>query len=339
MSNDQAVVVRRPKLQVRGQQSNDFLKLTYDRKVSPRGYYQKSRNRWVAKIPNSFGLPAGDSCPGRTSFCDSCYGVGSEQSRGVRDNMEHNLRLLKAASSVDAMAEFLIEMVDRYVALADHYEVSVKERIFRIHWDGDFFSEDYARAWAIAIRSFPQIAFWVYTRSFVPEVNVVPILNNIENLALYLSTDSENAELAHEMAVAYPDVHLALCAEDYRSGRELAQGRRSLVCPENDGRKELMDDGRGACVDCDICTRGRCDVIFSTSHREDVTAQLLLPLGGSIGVKVGNCANPACGNAIMRRPGRGAPQKWCQPSCRWVVYRQNKKVRERAANEPQQPTR
>lgn len=242
--------------------------------MSPRGIYQANfRNgagRWIPTTSNSFGLPAGTSCPGKTPFCKSCYAKRSENGERVGEAMRHNLELLQEAGTDEAMAELLIEMLDRYVAEAERKRIPERDRIFRIHWDGDFFSLDYAAAWAHAIAQFPDVAFWAYTRSFVEPVNVVPILVGIDNLRLYLSVDDWNREFAMVVAAEYPEVLLAICTIDYETGRQIVGDRRSIVCPENAGKMPLMKDGRGACVDCQLCPKGRADVLFSTSHQERV---------------------------------------------------------------------
>lgn len=253
------------------------LHLSKDRKVSPRGIYQENfrdgAGRWIPTIPNSFGLPAGDSCPGRTPFCKSCYAVISEQAERVGDAVRRNLELLQEAGTVHAMTELLGEMMSRYLEVADRKKIAAKDRIFRIHWDGDFFSIDYAKAWVRVIRATPQVQFWAYTRSFVHPVNVVPVLEGVDNLELYLSADEWNIEYARSVVDEFPSVHLAICTADYRTGRALAGDRKAIVCPENAERMPLMSkDGRGACVDCRLCVVGRADVLFSTSHREDATA-------------------------------------------------------------------
>lgn len=302
----------------RGKQSDEYLKLSHDRKVSPRGWYQESRDRWIAQIPNSFGLPAGLSCPGKTPFCESCYAIGSEQSKGVKDLVLHNARLLTEAGTVDAMHELLEEMVGRYVAEAERRQLKPEEKMFRIHWDGDFFSLDYAAAWARVIHDTPDVQFWAYTRSFVEPVNVVPVLVGIANLELYLSADQWNIDAAKRLVSLYPDVHLAICTVDYNSGRELAGERPAVVCPENAGKMPLMQDGVGACVSCRLCPDGRKDVIFSTSHKDDVSAAPVR-VASTIRMASGECQNPRCTNLIQRKPGRGRPPKYCSDDCRVAV--------------------
>lgn len=246
------------------------LHLSKDRKVSPRGIYQHSRSRWVPTVANSFGLPAGLSCPGKTEFCVSCYGARAEQYQGVEEALDRNLRLLLDAGTVDGMTVLLARMMERFKRDADRLELAGRDRIFRIHWDGDFFSIDYAAAWARVIAACPDIQFWAYTRSFTDPVNVVPTLAGVDNLNLYLSVDAANIDAAAPVLADWPGVHLAGCAVDYRHAREYAPD--AVICPENAGRMPLMEDGRGACVDCGVCPEGRRDVLFSTSHRLDAVA-------------------------------------------------------------------
>lgn len=309
---------------VRGQQSDKYLKLTLDRKVSPTGWFQKLKSRWVPKLPNSFGLPSGDSCPGMTPFCGSCYAAGSEVSFGVRDLVMHNYRLLQRARTAEKMSVLLVEMLSRYKAEADRQKVPAHDRLFRIHWDGDFFSREYAMAWALAIPQFPETRFWAYTRSFLAPVNVVDILTGIDNLALYLSVDQWNAEAARAVIAEYPSVLVALCGHDYRSARELVPERTARVCPENSGDIALMSpdtiegtngNGRGACVACRWCVKGMHDILFSTSGKEDAEPQLAL-FDNQL---PGHCQNPECQMPLPSVPGKARPKRWCSPECRRVV--------------------
>jgi hypothetical protein len=167
------------------------LKRSNDRKVTN----LVSPNGKTPKIANAFGLPAGKafSCPGATSVCESvCYAGKLEKVyKGVRNVLTHNFDALQTAGSADGMAQLLQEMVDDFRAdciKAEKKGHTVK-RAFRIHWDGDFFSTEYAAAWAYVIAGNTDIHFWVYTRSFTGMVDVMPIfdkMNNRENLSLYL---------------------------------------------------------------------------------------------------------------------------------------------------------
>jgi ferredoxin len=310
------------------------LKLSRDRKVSPRGKAQPGgvrAGRYLATVSNSFGLPAGVSCPGKTAFCVSCYAKRIEAGyTTTADAMAHNLNLLVEAGTVQAMAELLAEMIDRYRVEADRRELTEYERMFRIHWDGDFFSIDYATAWAVVIHANPDVAFWAYTRSFVEPVNVVPVLAQLPNLALYLSVDDENAAAAAAVATEH-DVLLAYCATDYRSASALApQDRQTPVpCPENDGRLELMNDGVGACVLCGICPTARRDIMFSTSHRWDVTE---VTIRQRTAIAAGTCGHLECDNDVVHDPGkRGAKPKYCSRSCQVAAYHDRQREQRTAA--------
>lgn len=306
---------------VRGQQPDDELKLSFDRKVSPTGTWQESRARWIPTTPNSFGLPAGTSCPGMTSFCVSCYANRSEQSAGVAELVDHNLTLLRAAGTVDAMIDLLDRMIWRYRQHADTAGHGPPERLFRIHWDGDFYSLDYAQAWATVIDANDDVQFWTYTRSFRAPVNVVPILAPLENLALYLSIDADNAEAAREVLAAHPRVLGALCGPDYRRARQLAPDLGAVACPENTGRIPLMAKGSGACVTCRLCPDGRRSILFSTSHVEDTTVPVKIRRPDAApepGVPEERpCLNPECSTIVTWTPGttRGRRPDYCGRRC------------------------
>ncbi len=288
------------------------LRLSRDRKVAPLGIYQASRKRWIPSIRNSLGLPAGVTCPGRTTFCESCYGVKSEQSAGVLSALERNLDLLLAAGSIDAMTELLDDAVTSFVRSAWRARLDLRDFIFRIHWDGDFFSDDYAWAWRLAIEAHPEVRFWCYTRSFIEDLDVVPILVDLPNLNLYLSVDKENAPRAAGVLARWPQVHAALCADTEANTRELTVNRRSVACPENIGRVQLMTDGRGACATCRLCVDGVVDVRFLSTH----------PRVSAVAVRVAittatpRCANPECSNGVQRPPGLGRPPLYCCTRCR-----------------------
>lgn len=297
------------------------LTLSRDRKVAPMGIWQEKEQRWIPRIRNSFGLPSGKTCPGQTAWCkEVCYGANAERGyTGVGDALQRNLDALLQAGTVEAMSELLVNMVGKFASAADRWQLPPADRVFRIHWDGDFFSLDYANAWALTIARYPSISFWAYTRSFVGPVNVVPLLAGIPNLALYLSADEHNIEDAVGMVERYPDVHLARCGSDYDEARNLSE-RPAVICPENDGRMELMNDGRGACVDCGLCVHGRGDVLFTTKLPTDRRRMLPLIVDGQRHVlPIRHCAHVACGKVLPAHKGPGRPLDYCDEQCRWAA--------------------
>ncbi len=241
------------------------LELTYDRKVSPVNVWRGGYDLYNARIPNSFGLPAGTSCPGETEFCRSCYGKKCEIRPAVAARLRRNLATLQEAGTEEAMTELLVDMQARLKRtwLAADVPLPI---VFRWHWDGDIFSRLYAKAIANTCRADPEIANWVYTRSFRPPVDVIDLIVGIPNLAVYLSVDVWNYEDARRQVAAHPELLVAVCAETFAEARSFWP---AAPCPENDGRIPLVgDDGRGACVSCGVCPSGRRDITLTTTHSE-----------------------------------------------------------------------
>lgn len=224
-------------------------------------------------VANAFGLPAGDrySCPGMTSFCGNiCYANKLEKIySGVKRVMLDNFQQLVYADylhGVDGMVALLSPMVKDFIADSVKRDASLD---FRIHWDGDFFSESYATAWAEVVRYFPHVRFWVYTRTFTDNLNVLPIITGIPNLTVYLSADPVNIALANQRAMEYPGTLIATVADTFAEAREtlVDTSRKSYPCPENGKRIPLISDKGSACIRCGICPKGRGDVLFAVKKR------------------------------------------------------------------------
>lgn len=226
------------------------------------------------KGKNSFGLPSGIafSCPGATSFCEKiCYAGKLEKVyKGVKAILMHNWDLLNGAD-ISTMENLLSGMISEFVSETDKQIAKGINATydFRIHWDGDFFSRDYATAWANVIRTFPNVTFWVYTRSFTGPVQVVDILAGIPNLVLYLSADPINIAEANAVANANPGVFIATVADTFAAAREtiVDSARKTYDCPENGKRIPLISEKGSACIRCGICPKGRGDVLFSVGKK------------------------------------------------------------------------
>jgi hypothetical protein len=226
------------------------------------------------KGKNSFGLPSGTafSCPGATSFCEKiCYAGKLEKVyTGVRNSLLHNWNLLNG-NTLAGMQVLLMGMMSEFVQETDRMVSKGTNATydFRIHWDGDFFSRDYAEAWAAVIRTFPMVNFWVYTRSFTGPVQVIDILAGIPNLNLYLSADPVNINEANSVASQYPGVFIATVADTFAEAREtiMDNARKTYACPENRGSIPLVSKRGSACVSCGVCVQGRGDVLFSVKKK------------------------------------------------------------------------
>ena len=218
-----------------------------------------------ASIANTFGLPAGKaySCPGATSVCETvCYAGKLEKIfPSVKVNLLHNWELLKNAD-YETMVFLLNEMI------MDFKKDCIKKdapRLFRIHWDGDFFNDTYVYAWKQVIMNHSTIQFWVYTRV----KSAALMLNGIANLSLYYSTDSENKETGIELKTDH-GISLAYLAKNFELGQadmKALTGKPGAKCPENKKVIPLISQKGSACVTCKLCIYQKSDIVFSATKK------------------------------------------------------------------------
>jgi hypothetical protein len=237
------------------------LKRSNDRKVTN----LVTKNGKQSAIANTFGLPAGKaySCPGATSVCESvCYAGKLEKLfPTVKKNLLHNWELLRNADT-DTMLTLLNEMIAEFVADCNKKDAP---KLFRIHWDGDFFNDTYTNAWKTVITNHPEIQFWVYTRVR----SAALILNGIDNLSLYYSTDSENKAIGIELKTTN-GIRLAYLAKNFAIGqadmKELTN-KPGAKCPENLKAIPLISTNGSACVSCGLCVYSKADIVFSATKK------------------------------------------------------------------------
>jgi ferredoxin len=223
-----------------------------------------SPNGKTPTIANTFGLPAGKdySCPSQTPTCAKvCYAGKLEKVyKGVRNVLLQNWDQLKNANK-DEMIVLLNDMINDFKKDCDKRNA---EKLFRIHWDGDFFSDEYAYAWRHVINNHKDVQFWVYTR--VPTAAI--ILNNIDNLSLYFSTDKDNTDHAKNMSVL--GIRLAYLADTFALGQadmKAMIGKVGGKCPENAKRIPLISTNGSACVSCGLCVYSKADIVFSSTKK------------------------------------------------------------------------
>ena len=171
--------------------------------------------------------------------------------------------------SVSDMTDMLSAMVAEFVTECTRKNVPA---FFRIHHDGDFFSMDYANAWANVCKAFPDVTFWVYTRSFTSELNVIPALVGIDNLAVYVSVDMHNKTAAFDAVTQFPEVKIAMLADTFLDAKNEIAGMRDdnapgAACPELTKQIPLISEKGGACFACGLCPRGKADIRFAIKKR------------------------------------------------------------------------
>ena len=217
-----------------------------------------------ASIANTFGLPAGKaySCPSATSVCEKiCYAGKLEKIfKGAREILMHNWNLLKDAT-YNEMYDMLNVMIADFRKDCERRDAP---KLFRIHWDGDFFSDDYAMAWHDVILYNDDIQFWAYTRV----ASAAKLLNSLPNLSLYFSTDSDNVSTGQELRSN--GVRLAYLAQNFAVGQaemKAMTGRPAAKCPENNKQIPLISQRGSACVACGLCVDSKADIVFSASKK------------------------------------------------------------------------
>ena len=228
-----------------------------DRKVTP----AVTANGEQSAIKNTFGLPSGKaySCRGETPTCGRvCYAGKLEKVYpAVRKLLLRNWDLLKDADE-PTMVGLLDDMVVDF--LKDCNKFFSIEKIFRIHWDGDFFSDAYTTAWATVIQRHPSIQFWVYTRV----ESSARILQGINNLSLYYSTDRDNESIGISLRAI--GIKLAYLEDTFETGGirlKVITGKVGAMCPENKGVIPLISTLGSACGRCRLCVDGLVDIRFS----------------------------------------------------------------------------
>lgn len=241
----------------------DTLLASKDRKVT--NAVNKSGKQ--ATIANTFGLPAGMdySCGGATSVCESvCYAGKLEVLfPSVKKNLLHNWELLKDADRGEA-EDLLGNLLEKFERDCERRGA---EKIFRIHWDGDFFNETYLQAWIEIIRRHSTVIFWVYTRQAFAAVGLHKAF--LPNLAIYFSADEQNLPVAKMLRETY-GIRIAMLGKTFQEGqarmREIT-GKPGGKCPENLGVLPLISTEGSACARCRLCVDGKADIVFSSSKK------------------------------------------------------------------------
>jgi len=224
-----------------------------------------SPNGKTPTIANTFGLPAGKefSCPGQTETCAKvCYAGKLEKIyKGVRNVLLSNWEQLKDAD-LETMQTLIDEMIIDFKKDCDKRNA---EKLFRIHWDGDFFNDTYTQAWKNVILDHADVQFWVYTRV----ESAALILKGIDNLSLYYSTDKDNKDTAVKLNKV-EGIRLAYLADTFAIGQADMKemiGKVGAKCPENKKAIPLISEKGSACVSCSLCVYSKADIVFSAKKR------------------------------------------------------------------------
>lgn len=212
-----------------------------------------SKVRFRKEHHNTFslrsGLPKhGGSCSGATEGPGGCVGVCYDCNlrklyKAYATVEDENFELLKNATYAEQL-QIVQNTINKWLLTE-----GLEDPYFRIHTGGDFFSEDYARAWSEVISATPEVKFWTYTRSLF----AVPILVSCKNLTLMLSADPVNIDRVVEVYEKYkhhPNLAVAWMGDMVPSN--FPSDRNTLVCPAVT-KKLKNTEQQGACSRCRAC--------------------------------------------------------------------------------------
>ncbi len=238
---------------------------------------------------NATWLPAGRTCPGRSSVCYGadhlqCYAAVLERARpgSLARAADRRLAIWDDALAANKGKELAFELL-KYV-WDRQLSRGITRPTFRLHASGDFYSAAYATAWDIALRLAGSglyqwvnrdhgpipLTTWTYTRSYGSVAgDIAARLLDAEGapapgFTLYLSSDeSMVARTRNAVEGRYHRLPVAVMADDADHGADLLRQirgtdtRRTLVCPVDSGRMGHVVESRGetvgACYKCRAC--------------------------------------------------------------------------------------
>lgn len=218
-----------------------------------------------------FSIPAGDTCPGRSAACDSCYALRHWfASTAVRGAYDKNLDITKE---------------NHFVSRAISEIARLHIRVLRVHSSGDLYDVGYARKWVRIMRARPSTRFFLYTRSWrLPKFDsVLAAMASLPNVRLWYSIDRDTGNqrtVPPGVRLAYlqlehddmPPSGTDLVFRDHKLRRRMAKKVDGVVvCPPENGTGVEM-----GCQQCGICWRDRGER-FSES-RDPKTRRLSLQL-------------------------------------------------------------
>ena len=222
-----------------------------------------SKTRVRKSQKNSLGLTPVKTCPGCTAGIGGCCEIKpGKKTRtcyvdkllrirpNVKKNLEHNTEVLRNTElTVDALRSSFAEFLSKEI------KVGNTDIWFRLHWSGDLFSADYAKALATAMKSFPEINFWTYTRAF----EYAEYLLDVPNLTLFLSLDMVNFSRGYWFYRQLKNSEHK-CILSYCYMGTIPSGSELVSCPVDTGKLAID----GACHKCRLCFHGRNPVWFKT---------------------------------------------------------------------------
>jgi len=204
----------------------------------------------------SYGLPEnGGTCPGATTGLGGCLDTRDKLKRqtcymakitaiypNVGKALAANTAMVKG-KTVEEMEIVCNDTVAAFVKKSKGVDL-----YFRLHYSGDFFSKEYTQAWANVIGKYPNVRFWVYTRSH----DMIDPLLGLDNITVYLSCDPSNFDKVLKIYEAKKEGNNNLGMAYMGNNVPDNNIHRWVKCPEITGKVKNTVDA-GACSKCRLC--------------------------------------------------------------------------------------
>jgi hypothetical protein len=142
-------------------------------------------NAKLSKDIYTFSLPAGHSCPS----AKLCYSKADKVTGKLRDGKHLRFRCFAASQEAvftnvrkSRWHNFNLLRNKKEAEMIELISSSLPEQasVIRIHVSGDFFNEQYLRAWIGVAKKHPDIIFYSYTKSLKYWVKNRPIPHNLK---------------------------------------------------------------------------------------------------------------------------------------------------------------
>ena len=168
----------------------------------------------LGKVGYTFSLPSGHTCPSAQDCLSKavkreekyviqdgpktifrCFSATQEVIyKAVREQRQYNYNLLKSKKSIEDMASLISKSLPE------------SSDLVRIHVGGDFFTENYMRAWAKTAELNPESVFYAYTKSLPFWVNMLNDKAIPDNFKLNASKGGKHDSLIDKYGLKYAEV-------------------------------------------------------------------------------------------------------------------------------------
>ena len=255
---------------------NGKVSLTFNGKASKPDEALKisedSKTRCYKGQKNALGLmpgpnECGGTCPWATTGPGGCWNIPEGKKlhtcyvahclarrQNVKTALEYNTTLMRGGCNNGVHPTTYL--LNSFAAFQKK-ELKRKDSqlYFRLHWSGDIFGPDYAHSLVEAMGQYPQINFWMYTRSF-PYVH---LFESVKNLSLYLSLDKQNFLDGLKTYSQFKWPNLKICylspVDDWNEQFQKVKDSMGLddirvtSCPVDTGKMALEE----SCIKCRMC--------------------------------------------------------------------------------------